>query len=144
MGTLRLTSLQLWRRVSSSLRNIWTDSKLGLINRLKDGWMRRCAISNSETGWGERPAGLSIKPPKPPFYEGTRHGTFSQWVFHVRQYLQMMCITDEAYGVQFATTYLRGSAALWWQNIVETRGFDAITTWEGFHGGSEFTIWRKK
>ena len=81
---------------------------------------------------GERPAGLSIKPPKPPFYEGTRHGTFSQWVFHVRQYLQMMCITDEAYGVQFATTYLRGSAALWWQNIVETRGFDAITTWEGF------------
>ena len=66
----------------------------------------------------KRPALNIIKPTKPPTYEGTRQGTFTQWAFQVKQYLRLMHVHDEAYCVEFAASQLRGTAGLWWQNLV--------------------------
>ena len=79
-----------------------------------------------------RPALNIVKPPKPPTYEGARQGTFTQWAFQVRQYLRLMHVQDEAYCVEFAAGLFRGTAALWWQNLVETHGYGAIQTWQEF------------
>ena len=80
----------------------------------------------------ERSALNIIKPTKPPTYEGARQGAFTQWAFQVRQYLQLMHIQDEAYCVKFAASQFRGTAALWWQNLVETHGEGAVQTWQEF------------
>ena len=85
----------------------------------------------------ERPALNIVKPTKPPTYEGVRQGTFTQWAFQVRQYLRLMNVQDEAYCVEFAATQFRGSAALWWQNLVETHGEGVVQTWQEFINAAE-------
>ena len=85
----------------------------------------------------ERPAPNIIKPTKPPTYKGARQGAFTQWAFQVRQYLQLMCVQDEAYCVKFAASQFRGTAALWWQNVVETHGEGAVQTWQEFVNAAE-------
>ena len=74
----------------------------------------------------------AVKPPKPPTYEGARQGTFTQWAFQVKQYLRLMQVQDEAYCVEFAAALFRGTAALWWQNLIETNGYGAVHTWQDF------------
>lgn len=39
---------------------------------------------------------------------------------------------DDAYNMEFATNLLRGSAALWWQNLVESHSERAVQTWGDF------------
>ena len=72
--------------------------------------------------FGERPNRPTLKPPKPPTYEGARQGTFTQWAFQVKQYIRLMNVHDEAYSVEFVAGLFRGSAALWWQNLIGGRG----------------------
>ena len=85
----------------------------------------------------ERPTVNLIKPTKPPTYEGARQGTFTQWAFQVKQYLRLMNVHDEAYCVEFAASQFRGTAGLWWQNMVQTHGEGAIRTWQEFVNAAE-------
>ena len=43
-----------------------------------------------------------------------------------------MNVHDEAYSVEFAAGLFRGSATLWWQNLIETHGEGAIQSWKDF------------
>ena len=43
-----------------------------------------------------------------------------------------MHVHDKAYCIEFATSQFQGSAALWWQNLIETHGEGAIQTWQDF------------
>lgn len=48
-----------------------------------------------------------------------------------------MNVHDKAYCVEFAASQFRGSAALWWQNLVETHGEGVIQTWHEFINAAE-------
>ena len=85
----------------------------------------------------EHPTLNTIKPTKPPTYEGARQGVFTQWAFQVKQYLRLMRVHDKAYCVEFAANQFRGTAALWWQNLIQEHGEGAIQTWQEFVNTAE-------
>ena len=81
----------------------------------------------------------SAKPLKPSTFSSVKEsGDPVSWLFSVHLYFEA-ARTPDAQKVPFVATFLRGSAALWWQSIfrgVQQGERQAITTWQEFE--SEF------
>ena len=75
------------------------------------------------------------KPSKPEvFSSGKESGSAAAWLFSQRLYFEATNTADE-YKVPFAVTFLRGSAALWWQAHLRhcDNGIVArLATWDSF------------
>src|SRR5689334_14297217 len=52
---------------------------------------------------------------EPQTYDGRREDLLDSWLFQVEEYLKALHAPEEEY-VLYATTLLRGYAAVWWQS----------------------------
>ncbi len=72
-----------------------------------------------------------LKPSKPETFLGTSSQTdVGGWLFQLHQYLTIVGLADEVQAIQFASTFLRGPAAVWWRSQVEAvAGLAPFATW---------------
>ena len=77
-----------------------------------------------------------VKPTRPDTYSGTRNiKELDSWLFMVEQYSKVTRLTSQE-TVQFAVTLLRGDAAVWWRNHIQTYTPDLqISKWNEFMNG---------
>ena len=75
------------------------------------------------------------KPTKPDTFSSTRDsGSPQAWLFSQRLYFEATGTADQ-HKVSFAVTFLRGSAALWWQSHlaqVDSGTALRLTSWDNF------------
>lgn len=83
------------------------------------------------------PGGISLKPNKPETYDGKRDFlTVNTWLYKVEQYLTLIHLTNpgtplnDASRVMYASTFLTGTAAVWWHTVVQVNQTPA--TWAEF------------
>jgi len=74
-----------------------------------------------------------LKLSKPETYSGiSRQDDVSQWLFSMRQYLQLSG-ANSTDGIIYAASYLRGAAAIWWRLRVQNYGAQGgFRNWEEF------------
>ena len=89
------------------------------------------------SGTAAAPSGLptGCKPNQPAsFYGGKDADTLDSWLFSVEQYFALVGMRSEEQKVQYAGTYLRGSALIWFRSATSTQVSEAmrVTTWERF------------
>ena len=77
-----------------------------------------------------------LKPNKPDSFDGTRNAiTVRAWLHSVERYLRLIQVgqdrkIDTQSGIEFASTFMTGTAANWWYTLVSD---DAVPrTWEAF------------
>ena len=71
---------------------------------------------------------LNIKVEKPDTYDGDKAKDLDTWLFQVREHLALSVLQKGH--VPYATSLLRGNAALWWREACEANRRRA--TWEDF------------
>ena len=93
------------------------------------------AVQNLQASAAAAPPHASTKPSKPPTFSSVKDsGPPSSWLFSVDLYFQVSRTPDDQ-KVDFAVTFLRGSAALWWQaqcREVSEGARQPITDWAAF------------
>lgn len=72
----------------------------------------------------------TAKTSTPETFHGRTSEDISQWLFSLEQYFLASRVTDPNQQVNFAASLLRGSAALWWRQLVEDSG--RPNTWAQF------------
>ena len=72
---------------------------------------------------------LSVKVKKPENYDGDKAKDLDTWLFQVREHLELSTVPAAGY-VAYATSLLRGNAAMWWREICEANCRPAM--WEDF------------
>lgn len=80
---------------------------------------------------------INLKPNKPEAYDGRRDFlVVSTWLYKVEQYLVLMQLNNpaaqllEANRILYASTFLTGTAAVWWYTLVQSN--TVPTTWDQF------------
>ena len=64
----------------------------------------------------------TAKPSTPETFHGRTSEDVSQWIFSMEQYFLAVKVQEDRQKVNYATSLLRGSAALWWRQLVEDSG----------------------
>ena len=64
----------------------------------------------------------TAKPSTPETFHGRTSEDISQWLFSIEQYFLASRVNDNNQQVNYAASLLRGSAALWWRQLVEDSG----------------------
>jgi hypothetical protein len=77
---------------------------------------------------------VNLKPDRPPPFSGKKGESLEAWVFQMSQYCQLLPVPIDS-RVQFAATFLREHAALWW------RTYNAQFVWDGIHANPP--VWRE-
>ena len=72
----------------------------------------------------------TAKPSTPETFHGRTSEDISQWLFSIEQYFLASRVNDNNQQVNYAASLLRGSAALWWRQLVEDSG--RPNTWAQF------------
>ena len=72
----------------------------------------------------------TAKTSTPETFHGRTSEDISQWLFGIEQYFLASRVTDNNQQVNYAASLLRGSAALWWRQLVEDSG--RPNTWTQF------------
>lgn len=80
---------------------------------------------------------ITLRPKQPETYEGKRDFlTVNTWIYKLEQYIALQAVVNptldfnDGNKILFATTFLSGSAAIWWYSTV--RANQAPITWDGF------------
>jgi Ty3 transposon capsid-like protein/Zinc knuckle len=78
------------------------------------------------------PAPPRIKPDRPPPFSGRKIESLEAWIFQMQQFCILAPI-PEADRIQFAATFLKDQAALWWRSYYQTIDWqDAAPNWNAF------------
>jgi hypothetical protein len=78
------------------------------------------------------PAPPRIKPDRPPPFSGRKTESLEAWIFQMQQFCILAPI-PEADRIQFAATFLKDQAALWWRSYHQTINWqNAAPNWNGF------------
>ena len=72
---------------------------------------------------------VGVKVKKTDTYDGTKGCDLDNWLFEVREHLNLTVIPEWGY-VQYTALLLHGNAALWWHEACESNR--RPTTWEDF------------
>ena len=98
---------------------------------------QRSELDHAATA-GQSSTGFVPKPTKPDTFSSSKEsGLASAWLFSLKLYFEATEAADR-HKVSFAATFLRGSAALWWQaHLAQADAGTAarIVTWEQFDAG---------
>lgn len=80
---------------------------------------------------------INLKPNKPDTYDGKRDFlTVNAWLYQVEQYLSLIqlgspdALISDHNQISFASSYLKGNAAVWWFNLINSNS--SPTTWALF------------
>lgn len=80
---------------------------------------------------------INLKPNKPDTYDGTReYVTVNTWLYTIEQYLSLTQLSSpntpltDHNKIAFASSYLKGNAAVWWFHIVNSQ--ESPATWGAF------------
>lgn len=76
------------------------------------------------------------KPERPPTYSGGRQDNVGAWIFQMERYFRLCPQLPQDNRTSFASTFLTGHAAMWWQSVceeLETQPADSH--WEHFTNG---------
>jgi hypothetical protein len=80
------------------------------------------------------PAPPRIKPDRPPPFHGKKSESLEAWVFQMQQFCNLAPI-PEADRIQFAATFFKDQAALWWRSYYQSIDWqNAAPDWQGFLG----------
>ena len=78
------------------------------------------------------PAPPRIKPDRPPPFSGRKTESLEAWIFQMQQFCVLAPI-PEADRIQFAATFLKDQAALWWRSYHQTIDWqNAAPNWNVF------------
>src|SRR5207302_1415017 len=73
-----------------------------------------------------------IKPDRPPLFSGCKTESLEAWVFQMQQYC-ILAPVPEADRIQFAATFFKEQAALWWRAYYQSIDWqNAAPDWDGF------------
>src|SRR5690349_9855084 len=72
---------------------------------------------------------VNLKPERPPTYAGGRNESLAAWIFQMERYCQLLPVPD-INRVEFAGTFLKDHAAMWWQTT-----YNDIESWRDFTDG---------
>jgi Ty3 transposon capsid-like protein len=72
---------------------------------------------------------VNLKPERPPTYSGKRNESLAAWIFQMERYCQLLPVPANN-RVEFAGTFLKDHAAIWWQSAYVT-----IEQWDEFKEG---------
>ena len=78
---------------------------------------------------GHESARFEVKMEKPATFNGAKDKDVDTWLFSISEYMAFLKIREDTM-VQYASSLLRGNAALWWREICEND--DRPDTWESF------------
>ena len=82
------------------------------------------------------PVGPAPKPERPPTFSGARQDNLGAWIFQMERYFRLCPQIPEENRTSFASTFLTGHAALWWQTICEQlEAQPEDSHWEHFTDG---------
>jgi len=73
-----------------------------------------------------------IKPDRPPPFTGRRSESLEAWIFQMQQFCELAPV-PQADRINFAATFFKDQAALWWRSYYQTQNWlGAPPTWEAF------------
>ena len=72
---------------------------------------------------------VNLKPERPPTYSGKRNESLAAWLFQMERYCQLLPVPENN-RVEFAGTFLKDHAAMWWQTA-----YDDIEDWNDLKEG---------